>query len=56
MKIFNIFAKRKQEVPLILETMVEMNLISKEEMLFIRKERAIKEWEGEVKLNKRKGA
>lgn len=52
MKFFNFFAKKNTplERRFELEKLVEFGTISKEEMLFIKKERATKEWEKEVKL------
>lgn len=51
MKIFDKFFKKNTppEEVLSLEKLVEFGLISKEEMLFIKKERAIKKWEAEVR-------
>jgi hypothetical protein len=51
MKIFEIFGKKDtSKDPLTLEKLVEMKLISKEEMLFIKKERALKEWAKETEV------
>jgi hypothetical protein len=43
------FWRKKPNPNLTLETLVEMALISKAEMLLLKKERAIKEWEEEIK-------
>lgn len=45
--MLNFFTKRKP--PLTFETLVELKLLTKEEMLLLKKERAIKEWEKETK-------
>ena len=48
-KMFNFLRKKHIPVGLTLETLVEMSLITKEEMLLLKKERATKEWENWVK-------
>lgn len=49
MKFFEIFKKKEiSRDPLTLENLVEMGLISKAEMLLIKKERATREWEEET--------
>jgi hypothetical protein len=46
----NLFKTKKPlENPLTLEALVEIGLLSKEELLLIKKERATKEWEEERK-------
>lgn len=54
MNLFKIFRKKTSTI-LTFENLVEMNLITKAEMLLIKKERAIKEWENETKEPVKKG-
>ena len=50
MRFFNFFSKipEQEEPKLTLENLVEFSLLSKEEVLKIKKDRAIKEWETET--------
>lgn len=48
--MFNFFKKKEPKEPLTLESLVEMNLITREEMLLLKKERATREWENEAGL------
>ena len=56
MNFFNFFSKKNNppaEELLTLEKLVELDFISKEEMLKIKKDRAIKEWENEAQPTQR---
>lgn len=49
MKLFDIFKKKNTTgEPLTLEKVVEIGVMTKEEMLLIKKERATREWVKEV--------
>jgi hypothetical protein len=49
------FWRKKTNQNLTLETLVEMDLITKAEMLLLKKERAVKEWEEEIKPKLKRG-
>lgn len=51
MKLFDIFRKKDTTgEPLTLEKLVEMKILTREEMLLIKKERATREWQNEAKI------
>jgi hypothetical protein len=51
----DMFWRKKTNQNLTLETLVEMDLITKAEMLLLKKERAVKEWEEEIKPKLKRG-
>lgn len=51
MKLFNKIFKKNNNTDLTLEGAVDKGLITKEEMLYIKKERATMEWESEIIKN-----
>lgn len=52
--MFNIFKRKKSSVILNIDNLAELNLLTKEEILLIKKDRAIKEWESATKPEKKK--